>query len=80
MVLEQKIETYADHLKSIGEAVVEIDGIPWMKYNNALVSVTTMPVYVEITNEKAIEALKKRGHCFCVTIHAQILALIIGGK
>jgi len=63
-VLDKKIETYADHLKSTGEAVVEIDGIPWMKYNNALVTATAMPIYEEVTNEKAIAALKTTGALF----------------
>ena len=61
---EEKIKTYADYLKSLGETVVEIDGIQWMKYNNAFVSATAMPVYVEVTYEKALKALKTAGALF----------------
>ncbi len=63
-MLDRKIRTYTDYLKSVGETVVEIDGIPWMKYNNALVSATAMPVYVEISYEKAIKALNQTGALF----------------
>ena len=37
---------------------MEIDGVPWMKYNNALVSATAIPVDVEVTYEQALKALK----------------------
>jgi len=58
VVHEETKYTYSNYLKSIGETVVEIDGVPWMKYNNALVSATAMPVYVEVTYEQALKALK----------------------
>ena len=63
-MLEEKITTYADYLKSIGETVVEINGIPWMKYNSALISATAMPVFVDVSYENAIRALNKTGALF----------------
>ena len=52
------VSTYADYLISQGETVLELAGVPWMKYNKALIPATAMPVYVKLSRDEAVKAIK----------------------
>jgi hypothetical protein len=56
--------SYSDYLKAQNETIVELGGIPWMKYNSALIPAKAMPVYIDLNTEKALKAVKESGAFF----------------
>ena len=52
-------KSYAEFLKLQGESVVELAGVPWMKYQQAIVPATAMPVYVEPSQEEIIQTIQQ---------------------
>ena len=54
----QTAGSFADFLAEQDETVVEIAGVPWMKYRAALIPATAMPVYVNVPRKEAVRALK----------------------
>jgi hypothetical protein len=58
------LNNYPDYLKAQNQIVINLGGIPWMKYNSALIPATAMPVYIELNDEKALNAVKESGAFF----------------
>ena len=61
---DMSIKCYADFLMSQGEKVYEAEDVSWMKYHGALIPATAMPVYVDLSYDKAAHLVKKSTSLF----------------
>lgn len=56
--------SYSDYILSQGGTVIDVGGVPWMKYQGALIPATAMPVHLDLSRVDAEQALKKTGALF----------------
>lgn len=56
--------SYAEFLAAQDETVVELSGLPWMKYHGAFIPATAMPAYCRVSRAEAMKVLVRNRAIF----------------